>query len=199
MCFISSKIWVLKPIEVLHNSFINNRLRKKLKVKKVANRIFRNKRALSPVIATVVLVAVTIVVAVAVSYWMGGIAGLYTRFEKIEITSHYAVKNADGNYTITVTLKNSGSQDASITSVLINGKPYEQYNENETFITVSWTVEGRGDNQPLTSGNPMPIPLGQSGTVTIWIDGDLWESGTTVDIKFHSAAGKDYPVMLPLP
>ncbi|RJS77410.1 hypothetical protein CW711_06650, partial [Candidatus Bathyarchaeota archaeon] len=42
--------------------------------------MFRNKRALSPVIATVVLVAVTIVVAVAVSYWMGGIAGLYTRF-----------------------------------------------------------------------------------------------------------------------
>ncbi|GAH70925.1 unnamed protein product, partial [marine sediment metagenome] len=49
------------------------------------------RRAVSPVIATVILVAVTITVAVAVSYWMSNITGQYTSFEKIEIQSGYAV------------------------------------------------------------------------------------------------------------
>lgn len=38
----------------------------------------RKRRAISPVIATVILVAVAI--TVAVSYWMGSIAGQYTSF-----------------------------------------------------------------------------------------------------------------------
>ena len=38
-----------------------------------------DRKGLSPVIAVVVLVSVTIVVAVSVAYWMGGIAGTYTR------------------------------------------------------------------------------------------------------------------------
>jgi len=45
-----------------------------------------NRKGISPVIATVIIVAVTITVAIAISFWMGGIAGLYTRFEKLEIT-----------------------------------------------------------------------------------------------------------------
>jgi flagellin-like protein len=36
-------------------------------------------KGLSPVTAVVVLVSVTIVVAVSVAYWMGGIAGTYAR------------------------------------------------------------------------------------------------------------------------
>ena len=93
----------------------------------MAREIIRIRKALSPVIATVILVSVTIVVAVAVAYWMGGIAGLYTRFEKMEITSCYAVKDANGNYNVTVQLRNSGSADATIDYVLINGKPVSQY------------------------------------------------------------------------
>jgi flagellin-like protein len=34
----------------------------------------RRRRAVSPVIATVILVAIAITVSVAVAYWMGGIA-----------------------------------------------------------------------------------------------------------------------------
>jgi len=155
--------------------------------------LHRNKKALSPVIATVILVSVTIVVAVAVSYWMGGIAGLYTRFEKVEITSCYAVKGAL-NYTVTIELKNSGSADATITYVLINGKPVSEYGTGN--ITV---YTGRNPETYL----PLTLPLGKSAKIYIEIknspDGYLFESGTTLDLKFHSAAGKDYPQMLSLP
>ncbi|KYH40848.1 MAG: flagellin [Candidatus Bathyarchaeota archaeon B26-2] len=152
-------------------------------MKKVTSRIVRNKRALSPVIATVVLVAVTIVVAVAVSYWMGGIAGLYTRFEKIEIVKSYAVKESNGNFTVTIELKNSGSADATIQYVLVNGRPLDDY----------------GANMTISPSLPASIPIGQSQAFTISINGTLFTSGTTLDLKFHSAAGKDYPVMLTLP
>ena len=52
--------------------------------------LLRNKRALSPVIATVILVSVTIVVAVSVAYWLGTIAASYTAFEQIEMPTPYA-------------------------------------------------------------------------------------------------------------
>ncbi len=161
--------------------------------------IVRSMRGLSPVIATVILVSVTIVVAVAVAYWMGGIAGLYTRFEKIEITSAYAVKDpTSGNYTVTVQLKNSGSQDSSMAYVLVNGRPSEDYLDasNNGQIIVSWTIDGSTGYLP---GESMTVPLGKSGEIVLEIDGGLYESGTTLDLKFHSAAGKDYPQMLALP
>ena len=146
--------------------------------------IVRCKRALSPVIATVILVSVTIVVAVSVAYWMGGIAGVYTRFEKIEVTSCYAVKDASGNYNVTVVMKNSGSQDATISYVLINGKPLSEYSG-----TITSDIPANG----------LTVAIGSSATVSIDIDSGTFEAGTTLDMKFHSAAGKDYPQMLSLP
>ncbi|MCJ7761670.1 hypothetical protein MUP59_11115, partial [Candidatus Bathyarchaeota archaeon] len=38
-----------------------------------------SRKGISPVIATVILVAVTITVSVSIAYWMGGISGSYTR------------------------------------------------------------------------------------------------------------------------
>jgi FlaG/FlaF family flagellin (archaellin) len=62
----------------------------------------------SPVIATVILVAVAITVAVAVAYWMGGIAGQYTKFEKVEIQSAVCTNNGTF-WTIEMKLKNTGT------------------------------------------------------------------------------------------
>ncbi|MCJ7771405.1 DUF4352 domain-containing protein, partial [Candidatus Bathyarchaeota archaeon] len=61
----------------------------------------RSRKGISPVIATVILVAVAITVSVSVAYWMGGISSLYTRLEKIEVQSAVATKGVAGNYTIT--------------------------------------------------------------------------------------------------
>ncbi|RLG80884.1 MAG: DUF4352 domain-containing protein, partial [Thermoprotei archaeon] len=40
-------------------------------------------KAISPVIATVIIVAVAITIAIAVAFWMTGIVGAMTRFEKL--------------------------------------------------------------------------------------------------------------------
>ncbi len=51
-------------------------------------KILKNRKAVSPVIATVILVAVAITISVAVAYWMGGISSQYTKFENLD-QQHY--------------------------------------------------------------------------------------------------------------
>ena len=60
---------------------------------------FMKRKAVSPVIATVVLVAVAITIAVAVSYWMSGISSQYTQFEKVEVTGAYCQSADDDLWT----------------------------------------------------------------------------------------------------
>jgi len=146
----------------------------------------KNRKAISPVIATVILVAVAITVAVAVAYWMGGIASQYTKFEKIEIQTGYSTK-VGLDWTITLELKNSGTADATLNRVFINDKPLVQANYNATGVVlgaVSTDVEYTGTT--LASG-------AEDTKVTIWISGTYGlTSGTTVSIKLHSAGGMDY-------
>ena len=104
--------------------------------------LLRAKRGVSPVISTVILVAVAITVAVAVSYWMGGIAGQYTRFEKLEIVSAYAVKDTiAGQWNVTMSVKNTGSTDSTISGVYINDQPGTDYTpvitDDATDVTVA--------------------------------------------------------------
>jgi len=165
-------------------------------VHKGENRLLRDKRGISPVVATVILVAVTIVVAVAVAYWMGGIAGLYTRFEKMEVTTAYATYSSsigtDGGWNVTISFKNMGSADATIVSLLVNGKLYTEYN-NATVTMIDIKV-------PSDFGTAgLPIPVGREATIIFQVlkgqlkSGAAFTHGVNIEIKLHSAAGQDYP------
>jgi flagellin-like protein len=145
----------------------------------------KSRKGISPVIATVILVAVAITVSVSVAYWMGGISSLYTRLEIIEVQSAVASKGVAGNYTITLAVKNTGSADATIDSVFINGKPMSQF---------------PGVNPHLAAGGTSVI-AGGSATVVIDVpanQGAPFSAGTTIEVKLHTAGGKDYPQMVTL-
>lgn len=145
---------------------------------------FRKNRGISPVIATVILVAVAITVAVAVSYWMSGISSQYATYESVEIISGYCT-NTGGNWTISFVMKNSGTTTASLLSIFINDVEIDTY--NTTAVAGEWTTD-------MTS--PRTITSGQTISVTVYVSssraGSTLSSGTTVNIKFHSAAGMDY-------
>jgi flagellin-like protein len=150
--------------------------------------LMKSKKALSPVIATVILVAVTITVAIAVAYWMGGIAGLYTRLEKVEITStQVAINSTINGWTVTMSLKNTGSADAKISDILING------NLVSGLATVTTTPA-------QVNVNGLPVLAGGTATLKIFIGGTTTgcSSGSTIDLKIHTAAGKEYPQMVTL-
>jgi flagellin-like protein len=160
----------------------------------MSRRLCADKRGISPVVATVILVAVTIVVAVAVAYWMGGIAGLYTRYEKIEFVGAYAEYDATGTkWTITITVKNTGSADATIDNILLNGKPYSQINDA--------TVTAKYDSTDLAT-TPLSLKVGAEDDIVITItpgSDSTFKSGVSVEVRLHSAAGQEYPKTVALP
>ncbi len=133
-----------------------------------------------------ILVAVAITVSVAVAYWMGGIAGQYTKFEKVEIQSTLATITAPGgNWTIVMKLKNTGTATANLIGVFVNDIEVDNYATN--WVDTQWNT-----NMTTT----FAITSGATAAVEIYIDADkagtTLSSGTTINIKVHSAGGMDY-------
>jgi len=156
-------------------------------------RTLRKRRAVSPVIATVIIVAVTITVAVAVSYWMSGIAGQYTSFEKVEIQSalcdYFAPSGEQSYWKIEIKLKNSGTKAATLTDVFVNDVLALT---NSTYAA----PPEAGITASVYTTKPKQIDSGASDTVFVWIASDgtyiKLSAGTTINIKIHSATGMDY-------
>ena len=152
----------------------------------------KSRKAVSPVIATVILVAVAITVAVGVSYWMGGISAQYTQFEKIEIQTGYATFETDSGlvnsgWNVSLSLKNSGSASSTITHVFLNDVPIDLDAVPVNLFTV-------GGLEASISTTGLMLKAGQSKDMYILVD-DEYESlssGTTINIKLHSAGGMDY-------
>ena len=157
-----------------------------------------NMRAISPVIATVIIVSVAIAIAVAVAFWMTGITGIFTRYEKLEVISAYATKTADNQWSVVIIVKNTGSTDATIDNIFINGIPYGTlYSGNAVSSTV--TVDSE-TVQPGTEA--ISLGTGEQKTITFTLKKSTtytFTSGQVVEIKLHTAAGNEYPKSVQLP
>jgi flagellin-like protein len=170
-----------------------------------------NSKGISPVIATVIIVAVTITVAIAISFWMGGIAGLYTRFEKLEIVYSTVAWDDTGKYwTVTLKVKNTGSADTKIDDILLNGVTIKDvYNTTKYYARLNYSdgppspiapTKDQGVSSisiPLNSGNEIYIVVtipekAKMGSSTA-------TSGLSLELKLHTSGGKEYPKILTLP
>jgi archaeal type IV pilus assembly protein PilA len=81
--------------------------------------IKKNAKALSPVVASIILIAVTVAVSVVVAAWMGGMSiGMMGNAEQGTITNVYF----SGGNTIAVTVSNTGSANMNFTAAYINGQ-----------------------------------------------------------------------------
>lgn len=152
-------------------------------------RKMRSRRAVSPVIATVILVTIAITVAVAVSYWMGGVAGHFTKFEKVEIQSAICSVNG-GNWTIELKLQNTGTKEATLISLFINEEKVDVYDAADSgYVFASVWATNMTQPETITSSDTICI--------LVYIDptraGSTLTSGTMVTIKIHSSSGIDYP------
>jgi flagellin-like protein len=176
----------------MHNPFINRKLLHGQGGKNEMT-FMKKRKAISPVIATVILVAVAITVAVGVSYWMSGISSQYTQFEKVEIQTGYAT-TVTGGWNITMSIKNSGSGAATITHVFVNDVPVGTY--------ASKALPAAGTTTTDLPAAGLTLEAGEAGTVYVVIASggtSTLSSGTTVNIKLHSAGGMDYIKLIRLP
>ena len=145
----------------------------------------RSKKADSTVIASVILVTVTIVLAFTVAYWIRGVTDHYAKFEKVEMQS--AVCTWDSNTTswkITLRLKNAGTAQATLTGAFINDEEIVAYDQDSV-------VDGSTSTNMTKS---TPLSSGASVTINIYIDQGYasLSSRTVVNVKIHCAGGAEY-------
>lgn len=132
--------------------------------------VVRRKAGISPVVATVILVAVAIVIAIAVAFWASGLVGVFTRFEKIEIMTAYW----DGSQVVVIA-KNSGSSPAVVDMILVNGRV---------------CMTGLADQLAIGGTQVWSITAGGNCIV---------QGGVTNEIALHTTSGKTYPVAVLVP
>jgi flagellin-like protein len=83
-------------------------------------RLWRSRKALSPVVAAIILIAVTVAVSIAVAAWMGALTFTFMGYEKLEMTSCTWNWGASGSRTIAVVVANTGTKDVTVNHVEIN-------------------------------------------------------------------------------
>jgi FlaG/FlaF family flagellin (archaellin) len=151
----------------------------------------RSIKGVSPVIATIIIVAIAIVMSIAVAYWLLGLGSSFTKYEKVEFTAAYVTGDATNGFTVHMDLKNTGSAAATIDPayILYNGKPSTYY--GATAINVNG----------FNTGVALTLEPGQATANEQIVLGpdSAWTSGMTVEVMLHSSAGSDYPKVITLP
>lgn len=169
----------------------------------------KGRKGISPVISTIIIVAIAIAVAIAVAYWMVGITAAFTRFERLEVTQAYAT-TVTGGYNITMTVKNTGSAPASVDVIIINGRMCDVTKLNGTTTQTStislgnetYTLKFWGDilietRRTLSPGDSITFVI-ECVPAALQYKGPF-VPGVNLDCSIHTASGKEYPKVVPLP
>ena len=142
----------------------------------------RSKKALSPVVASIILIAVTVAVSIAVAAWMGALTiGFMGGSEQVEIRN--IAFSGTGNTVITVTVKNTGTSAVTVQEMWLN-------NVDETAITTQ--------TNPVVSPNTLPLPIAANAqvTYTITLTGSTnptsWVAGDNYQVKLVTAKGNPF-------
>jgi len=128
-------------------------------------KLWKCRKALSPVVAAIILIAVTVAVSIAVAAWMGALTFTFMKTEELKVTN---IVWASGNVNATLTVKNTGTATLTINSVKVNDL-------SATMTPSSITL------QP---GDPYSITVTRSGNFV---------SGTKYEFAFYTATGNRYP------
>jgi flagellin-like protein len=87
-------------------------------------KLLKSKKALSPVVAAIILIAVTVAVSIAVAAWMGSLTIGFMETSELTVVE---VLYPDATH-MNVTVTNSGTSDVSIAQVRINGATQSTWN-----------------------------------------------------------------------
>jgi flagellin-like protein len=121
---------------------------------KTLRKIRKNAKALSPVVASIILIAVTVAVSIAVAAWMGALTVGFMGSSSININNVAFT----GTNVVTLSLKNTGTKSVTISQVKIN-------NAAVTIASGNMTTSAAGDSGTLVltsawvAGNPYKIDL----------------------------------------
>jgi flagellin-like protein len=144
---------------------------------KIIQKFKKNSKGLSPVVASIILIAVTVAVSVVVAAWMGGMTiGLMGNAEQVSITN-YQFSATD---TVVLNVRNTGTATITLDSATIDGAIV-------TTIT------------PVPPSTDLNIGKGETGTYSLIIPGSVanadgdFSAGAQYSIKLVTAKGTTVP------
>jgi flagellin-like protein len=121
----------------------------------------RSRKALSPVVASIILIAVTVAVSIAVAAWMGALTFQFTATEQINITNMVFQTGTAPAGSILVVANNTGTSSVTINEIWVN---------NQKQNTISPTIPTNGAivaNQGIAFNITMTVNTGYSYQVKL--------------------------------
>jgi len=143
-------------------------------------KLFKSRKALSPVVAAIILIAVTVAVSIAVAAWMGALTFTFMRTEELK-TTNLAWGGSNPSLNATLTVKNTGTGAVTIDSVKVNSAAATLY-RYRAVGTTPWLTPTTGIT--LNPGDSYEIVVTRSLN---------FASGTKYEFAWHSATGNNYP------
>ena len=122
-------------------------------------KLLKSKRALSPVVAAIILVAVTVAVSIAVAAWMGSMA--VDEMEVYELTITHMDFTA-GNATegrIIVHASNTGTSDVTIYRILVNSIQESTWSADTANTVAAGTSETFTITKAVTAGSKYSVMM----------------------------------------
>ncbi|MDJ0270462.1 MAG: hypothetical protein NXY59_07955 [Aigarchaeota archaeon] len=136
----------------------------------------RKRSGISPVVATVILVAITIVIALAFSFWVSGLLTAFQQTERLEVRAITA-----NNTNILIRIRNVGSNAVTIDSIT---------------VTQAGTVVTGITNIPSL---PRTIAPGGIADQNIRRTAPGFTPGSSYDVTVITSSGNTYPVTVFIP
>jgi flagellin-like protein len=130
-------------------------------------KLLKSKKALSPVVAAIILIAVTVAVSIAVAAWMGALTFTFMKTEELKITG---VTFPLANQTV-ISVTNTGADTLTISAVTVD-------DASKTPVYGS-AIASDGS-----------LAKGASGTITI--NGWTWTSGYKYTFALLTTSGNKY-------
>jgi len=144
-------------------------------------KILKSRKALSPVVASIILIAVTVAVSLAVAVWMGSLTTGQMQTEGISFVNYAWASPSNNTISyINITIRNTGSTDLSIAEVKVDN-------------TVVTNLKVGSENMNL----PYPLNKGQEVKITITYN---FQRGVTYNFYVRTSRGNVFgPYTLPAP
>jgi len=131
------------------------------------------RRGISPVIATVILIAVTLAIGIAVAAWLMGVWGGLGGGEQLRIFPESTLTVSSDQSTLKLVVKNEGSRDVVIRSVTVAGYPCSIV-----------------DTQNKTIG------VGAEKILRCNVDGAQLAAGASYEVKVYTEGGSVFSITL---
>ena len=130
-------------------------------------KILKSKKALSPVVASIILIAVTVAVSIAVAAWMGALTIGFMGSSSITVTDMtFGLGTGVTNNTITLTLKNTGTKQVTIAQVKVNN--------------VAKLFSGTSTLDPGDTGKTLIVYMGTAH----------WSNGNPYKVELYDSSGQ---------